>query len=267
MLAKTFGHLMAPFIMAFSPAESGKPHPAPWKSAQGGVGFDVLAQLKIPKEFDPPPCFDHVNTAWWFAALLRLRATPVISVPVIASEPFARAHEIEHDIRFWPIETERQRLILEQSPATTISESVLVWIRDHWRDGGVLMHESEEFNLLMQAFDQSLFARSVELALLSLWGALEAVFSPGRNELRFRVTALIATFLAPAGEGRRSLQRKLAKLYDCRSAAAHGRSESLLDPLLDTYATTKRIVTKILEENSVPTPHQLEDELFGIQSG
>ena len=67
------------------------------------------------------------------------------------------------------------------------------------------MHESEEFNLLMQALDQSLFARSVELALLSLWGALEAVFSPGRNELRFRVTALIATFLEPPGQERETV--------------------------------------------------------------
>ena len=267
VLSKTFAHLMAPFLMAFAPAEPGKHHPAPWKAAQGGFGFDVLAQLKVPKEFNPPRWFDHLNTAWWFAALLRLRATPLISVPVIASDPFSKAPEIEHDIQFWPVETEPRRLILDRAPATRVSESVLVWVGDHWREGGVLMHESEEFNLLMQAFDQSLFARSVKLALLSLWGALEAVFSPGRNELRFRVTALIATFLEPAGENRRSLQRKLTTLYDSRSAAAHGRSESLLEPLLETYATTKRIITKILEENRVPTPRQLENQLFGIHSG
>ena len=176
---------------------------------------------------------------------------------MIASEPFSKAPEIEHDIQFWPIEAEPRRLILDRAPATRVSESVLVWVGDHWREGGVLM----------QAFDQSLFARSVKLALLSLWGALEAVFSPGRNELRFRVTALIATFLEPAGENRRSLQRKLEKLYDSRSAAAHGRPESLLEPLIETYAITKCIVTKILEENRVPTPLQLENQLFGIHSG
>ena len=257
VLSKTFAHLMAPFLMAFAPAELGQHHPAPWKAAQGGFGFDVLAQLKVPKEFNPPRWFDHLNTAWWFAALLRLRAAPLISVPVIASEPFSKAPEIEHDIQFWPIEAEPRRLILDRAPATRVSESVLVWVGDHWREGGVLM----------QAFDQSLFARSVKLALLSLWGALEAVFSPGRNELRFRVTALIATFLEPAGENRRSLQRKLEKLYDSRSAAAHGRPESLLEPLIETYAITKCIVTKILEENRVPTPLQLENQLFGIHSG
>lgn len=267
VLSKTFAHLMAPFLMAFARAEPGKPHPAPWKAAQGGFGFDVLAQLEVPKEFNPPRWFDHLNTVWWFAALLRLRATPLVSVPVIASEPFSKAAEIQHDIQFWPIESEPRRLSLDRAPATRISESALLWIRDHWREGGVLMHESKEFNFLMQALDQSLFARSVNLTLLSLWAALEAVFSPGRNELRFRVTALIATFLEPVGEDRRSLQRRLTKLYDSRSAAAHGRPESLLEPLLETYAIIKRIVTKILEENRVPTPRQLENELFGVHSG
>ena len=264
VLSKTFAHLMAPFVMAFAPAEPGKPHPAPWKAAQGGFGFDVLAQLEVPKEFQPPRWFDRINTVWWFAALLRLHATPLVSVPVIASEPFSKALEIEHDIQFWPIEAEPRRLVLERDPSATISEPALRWIRDHWRGGGLLMHESDEFNLLMQALDQSLFARSVELALLSLWGALEAVFSPGRNELRFRVTALIATFLEPPGQERRALQRRLVKLYDSRSAAAHGRAESLLEPLLDTYSIIKRVVTKIIEQNRVPSPRQLEGELFGV---
>lgn len=191
ILSKTFAHLMAPFLMAFAPAEPGKPHPAPWKAAQGGFGFDVLAQLEVPKEFNPPRWFDHLNTVWWFAALLRLRATPLVSVPLIASEPFSKAADIEHDIQFWPIEAEPRRLILDREPATTVSQSALAWVRDHWREGGLLMHESEEFNLLMQALDQSVFARSVELALLSLWGALEAVFSPGAMNSGFASPRLL----------------------------------------------------------------------------
>lgn len=263
ILSRTFAHLMAPFLMAFAPADPGKPHPAPWKAAQGGFGFDVVAELAIPKDFNPPTWFDHINTVWWFAALLRLRATPLVSVPVIASEPFSRAKDIERDIQFWPIEAEPRRLVLERDPANTVSESALEWVGAYWRSGGLLMHESEEFNLLVQALDQSSFARSAPLALLSLWGALEAVFSPGRSELRFRVTALIATFLEPPGEQRRALQKKLVKLYDSRSAAAHGRSETILDPLFDTYELIKRVVIRIIERDQVPTPRELEAQLFG----
>jgi len=30
VLKQTFAHFMAPFLMAFGPAEEGRPHPAPW---------------------------------------------------------------------------------------------------------------------------------------------------------------------------------------------------------------------------------------------
>lgn len=263
VISRTFAHLMAPFLMAFGPAEPGKPHPAPWKPASGGTGFDIVAELAVPKEFNPPKSFDCLNTVWWFAALTRLRATTLVSVPVIAREPFSRAKDIEHEIQFWPVEAEAKRLILERKPARTIGNSDLEWIRDHWRSGALLMHESKEFNLLVQAFDQSLFARSVPLALLSIWAALEAVFSPGSNELKFRVTALIATYLEPPGAQRQALQKRLGKLYNSRSAAAHGRPEALLEPLLDTHSFMKRIVIRIIECDEVPTPRGLEAKLFG----
>jgi hypothetical protein len=55
------------------------------------------------------------------------------------------------------------------------------------------MNKSSEFNLAFQAFDQSAFARDPTLALLLLWSAIEALFSPGYSELRFRVSANIVT--------------------------------------------------------------------------
>ena len=37
VISRTFAHLMAPFVMAFAPAEPGKPHPAPWRAAKASV--------------------------------------------------------------------------------------------------------------------------------------------------------------------------------------------------------------------------------------
>ena len=48
-LRKTYAHLMAPFLMAFAPAPPGKHHLAPWKAASGGLGYDVLAELRVPR--------------------------------------------------------------------------------------------------------------------------------------------------------------------------------------------------------------------------
>jgi hypothetical protein len=166
---------------------------------------------------------------------------------------------------FWPVESEseRTRLVLEPASGSSISNDDLEWIRAKWITGGQLMHRSSEFNLAVQAFDQSAFARDPALALLQLWSALEGVFSPSRSELRFRVSANIATFLEPAGERRAILHRRVAKLYDARSAAAHGRPEQSLEPLVETYSLLKRVLLRIIDDNYVPSISDIESALFG----
>src|SRR6266478_1539133 len=47
-ISQTYAHFMAPFLMAFAPAAPGKPHPAPWKPAKGGLAIDITAELFVP---------------------------------------------------------------------------------------------------------------------------------------------------------------------------------------------------------------------------
>ena len=263
VLSRTYAHLMAPFMMAFSPAQPGKPHPTPWRAAKGGFGFDILAQLHIPSDFSLPDWFDKFNTIWWLAALMRFKAAHSVIVPVVASDAFCRAREGEDEITFWPIEVDSQRLQMIVNPSILLEED-LRWVRDHWADGGHLLIENQSFSLLFQSFDQSLFARNTALALLSLWAALEAMFSPARSELRFRVSANIAAYLEPLGQARLTLQKKVAKLYDARSAVAHGTSQSEDDAFRDTYDLVRRIVMRILGDYHVPTREELEQTLFGV---
>ncbi len=264
-ISSTFAHLMRPFIMAFASPATNQPHPGPWRPAQGSFGFDILAQIYIPKEFNLPEWFDRANTIWWLAALLRLRSTHRIAVPVISNVSFSEASSANHEVFFWPVEseTERTRMLLEPNAKAQIDITDLEWVKQYWITGGHLINKHSEFNLAMQSFDQSSFARSPSLALLSLWGALEALFSPARSELRFRVSANIATFLEPPGEARYSLQKQVAKLYDERSAAAHGGEQDAEEPLLETYALMKRLIVRIIEQNHVPTPIELTSRLFG----
>ncbi|HJT79213.1 MAG TPA: hypothetical protein VJ739_18600 [Gemmataceae bacterium] len=261
-LSRTYAHLMAPFVMAFAPAEPGQPHPAPWRAAKGGFGFDVLGQVHVPRDFAPPRWFDRLNTVWWFVALLRFRASPYLLVPVLANRPFAEAVE-DDDIHFWPAEVEQRLLIVERDAPREILIADLDWIKLHWWDAGRMMRDSGEFNLLFQACAQCIFTRNPALALLSLWGALEGMFSPAKTELRFRVSANIAAFLEAPGPGRLELQMKVAKLYDARSQAAHGGTDLPDIALADTYALTKRVLTKVIETNHVPSREDLDAALFG----
>jgi hypothetical protein len=263
----TYAHLMAPFLMAFAPAERGRPHPAPWRGAKGGFGFEIHAQVHVPREFKPSEWFDRLNTVWWFVALLRFRASPLVIVPVVASGPFAKAKDDAEEIHFWPMEVEQRLLMVEEKASHEIREDDLNWIRRHWWDAGKLMNRNREFNLLFQACTQCVFTRNAALALLSLWGALEGVFSPSKTELRFRVSANIAAYLEPPGLARLELQKKVAKLYDARSHAAHGGAELPKEALRESYALTKRVITKVIEANEAPKREELDAALFGAGDG
>lgn len=102
---------------------------------------------------------------------------------------------------------------------------------------------------------------------MALWSALEALFSPAHTELRFRVTASIATFLEPPGAARLALQKKAAKLYDARSKVVHGAADPQINALVETHDLTKRVLVKIIEDNHVPTREEIEGSLFGASGG
>jgi hypothetical protein len=104
---------------------------------------------------------------------------------------------------------------------------------------------------------------SPQLGLLALWGALERLFSPSMQELRFRVSANIATYLENRGDARQALFKRITKLYDLRSAAAHGTGECDITPYQETYAIARRVILRMIETRRVPSKADQEATLFG----
>jgi hypothetical protein len=123
VLRKTYAYVMAPYLAAFHPAEPGKPHPAPWKAVSGGLGFDISLEMSVPPDFDPPKPFDHVGVLWFLIALLRLRASPMLRVPVIASHPFSDIAGLPFEPRFWPIEMESQHFCPVSNPPGVLAKA------------------------------------------------------------------------------------------------------------------------------------------------
>lgn len=249
-------------MMAFSPADPGKHHPAPWRAASGGVAFDINVQLHIPETLDASEWFDKLNTVWWFVALLRFRSAHTTLCPIVSDTPLAEAAHCPHEPRFIPFEAAPHRLHLKLNPSILL-ENDLNWVSASWRAAGRLMRSSEAFNSLFQAFDQSLFVANPSLALLLLWGALETVFSPARSELRFRISANIASYLEPPGIRRLELQKKATKLYDARSAAAHAANSRDPDALKQTYSLARRIIEQMVARRAVPSRKDLDHCMFG----
>lgn len=264
VLAKTYAHMMAPFMMAFTRAPAGEHHPGPWKAASGGSGFDVNAELLIPAHIEEK-FGSKVQVAITLLFLLRLGVNPATTLPVFSNYPFASLPKIgNNEAQLLPFEVQRRHFPLGVVGGRA-NASALTWVKDRWQVTHKLIGESTEFSLAVEAIDTGQFIQNPALTLVSLWGALEALFSPSTAELKFRVSSLIAAFLEPSGESRHALQKEIAKLYDMRSAAAHGKPRHETEDLLDTFNLLRRVLLRIIDRGSIPRKEQLERLLFGSE--
>lgn len=128
------------------------------------------------------------------------------------------------------------------------------------------MASKPQFKLAMDAFELALFIPNHALTLVSLWGALEGLFLESKAELRFRLSISIAGYLEPRGESRIEMQKRIAKLYDKRSAAAHGQPKHTLEDLCATFDVMRRVLCAMIESCEVPTQDDLTQILLGKAS-
>jgi len=261
VLRQTFAHFMAPFLMAFAPAEGGKPHPAPWSAVSGGLGFDINVELFVPASFNRPRFFDRLNTVWWITALIRLRGGFRAHAPVIADRPVAEFSKVWKNAAMLPVEI-LERKMFGKSVLERLTLPDLMWLKEKWLRGGQLMNEQPKLNDAFQALDAAGSLPNPAVSLLAVWGALEHLFSPAKQELRFRVSANIAAYLESHGQTRLNLHRRLMKLYDARSGVAHGVKTDSFEAWSETFAIANQILIKILDSGEVPTKDSLEKQLF-----
>jgi hypothetical protein len=263
LLRQTYAHLMAPFLMAFGRPEPGKPHPAPWKAALGGLGLDVTVELIVPRNADTGSAH-RIDVVRMINALIRMWVIPSVVVPVLSNISFSDAAKApDNTTHFFPFEVQPRFFPIDSRAGKTTQLTQFEWVKNNWRSTIELAGANSELRIALAALDAMQFIPDPGLGLISLWGALEALFSPAKAELRFRVSALIASFLEPFGPARASLQKKAARLYDARSAAAHGAGNRDLQVVLDTYDLLRRVLIKIITDKHVPSKLELEANLFG----
>ena len=264
-LVKTYAHLMAPFVIAFKPAPPGQHHPGPWKAASGGFGFDVNAELLVPANAEEQ-FGSKIGVARTVLFLLRLGVNPAITLPVFSNYPFSSLAQVaDKEARLQPFEVQPRHFPLGVVGGRATPEAI-AWVANRWQVTHKLINKNAEFALAVEAIDRGQFVQNSALTLVSLWSALESLFSPATSELRFRVSSLIAAFLEQPGAQRHSLQKEVAKLYDKRSAAAHGKPKHEAEDLLATFSLLRRILMQIIDLGSVPSKESLDARLFGSAS-
>lgn len=285
-LSKIAAHLLAPYMMVFDVNPTGgkkdfsegekrsvtrEEDGATWVDVTrettlipGQREYAITAELFIPRGASSNIGEDPFFLIRWVVSLLRIWSAPTVSVPVISNKRFSVALRTEDDeALILPFETQTRGIYLETEGGRSISSDRLSWVRDSWRSGVRLANEHKEFRLAVEALEQAHFVHDWALGVLLIWAALEGLFSPSRSELRFRVSALISSFLEPPGTHRRLLHNRLTKLYDARSVAAHERSSVDRQVLLESMELLRRLIIKMISDSHVPSKDELEACLFG----
>lgn len=253
-LSRTYVHLMAHPILAFTQPEGCAHHPGPWQAVEAGPGItsiDLYVILSItPSSQNAKPPHNWAN---WITLLMRFSTDTAVTITLMSTG------DVEA-LRNGRARATLMEPIRRLQEGTTISGDAAKWLRNKWHSA---LHLSEQEGLMFALSAISHSHRSTEsLGLVSVWAALERLFSSNAAELKFRVCANIAAYLEGPGEARYVLFKYLLKLYDARSAAAHGSEIKRPAAYMDSVSIASQVVLRIIDLGKVPTKDELEKELF-----
>lgn len=263
-LRQTYSHLFSANMMAFSPPGPEGYHPAPWKAAKGGFGYDIEVEIRAPAQTTLGESFDAKEIIWWISALLRLARFPYLSVPVISNQSFRDIPNSKEEPTLTPFETEGRIFSASKDGSCTLDADQLAWVAENWISAGHLLNRNPKFYSAVKAFDSATVRGRASASMLALWGGLEQLFAPSAGELRFRVAALLASYLEKPGASRLALYKQVLKLYNERSVAAHTAQDVDTGPLVQTYVIMRNALVRMIDDDNVPTQPDLEAALFCV---
>jgi len=259
-ISDTYAHLMSPRLLAFNePEEDEGPHPGPWEAVRGGRGHNVRAQAKIPESIRIAP-FDHLNSVWWFVAMLRLKGTNSLYVPVVSDRPFQSVPELEDKPFLWSVEEGNTRVAFNVDENPTLAVEDIRWVEEHW---GALskLSTNGDFRTAVEALEGSMKIGDPNLALVLLWGGLQRIFSGTRG---FRLSAYTASYLRPLGDERYKIQKRMREFHDARAKAAHGSQPNDYGLVADMHRVLTEVLLKVVECGETPDIAFLKANLFGV---
>jgi len=260
-MSPTYVHVMShPMLAINRPPNPGAHHPAPWIPTTSGFSYDVEAQLHIPTSYSRKKVTRY-EVAKPIVGLLRLYVHPDIRLAVAAIRPFADLPSVTDVNASAPIEVLPRYFDFCLIEITGI-EGRVDWVKQHSERALDLIESSAEFKLAMDVYLTGQFIPNSAMVMGAVWGALEAFLSFEKSELRFRVSSKLTSYMVPRGAARTAEQKRVAKLYDARSAAAHGQPKHGQQDLLDSYMLLRIVLIRMIEAGRIPTRAELEAKLF-----
>jgi hypothetical protein len=222
----------------------------------------MRTEIVVPENYQHPR-LSRFEVARTIVGLIRIFVNPEVAMIFASEHPLSSFPELDKSgeaLKGRVVEVLPRHFGLKLVEPMSMED--LGWVKKNWSTAANLRSSSSEFAFAMDVLDIGQFVPSTAMALVSIWGALEAIFSPAMAELRFRVSAMIAAYMEPPGDERLAHQKKIAKLYDMRSAAAHGKPKHDNADLLASFELLRMVLIKIIEHKGIPSKDDLERALF-----
>ncbi|WP_133624769.1 HEPN domain-containing protein [Erwinia sp. LJJL01] len=263
-LRPTYAHIVTEHILAYEePQRPGGFYPKTWHATSHNRGVDILAELFIPTEYNHEK-FNSEEIGEIIASLFKLYINPQVDLRVKSSKPISSFKQVQSKGG----ELAAQLLggipkAFDLALKSDEDENTRIeWVKDNWVKTTNLLSSSNEFKLAFDTINNVQYIHNGAMALVSVWGALEAIFSPHKAELVFRVSSNLSAYLEPRGPKRLELQKEIVKLYGLRSAAAHGSPKHQVGDVVRTLSLLRRAIIKMIHNEEVPDRELLENFLF-----
>jgi hypothetical protein len=202
-LSRTSANFASLWHLSFDPA-------GPFRAtSKASKSYGITIELRIPEKTSLGDKFPPEETLWLIVALMRLGGPPTAFLPFYSDLSLSEMSKRHHEPKeppLQPLELEPRSLNAGNSTVLATSE-VLEWLKECWLSVGKLIDSQPTFYSAFKAFDVATVRGRISPSLLALWGGLEQIFAPSAGELRFRVSALLASYLYPPGEERYRIRK------------------------------------------------------------
>ena len=262
-LRQTFAHHFSHAMLAVKPPTSpGGAHPAPWLPANSGSSVDIEVELFIPANAPSLAKLDETRSLWIILTILRMVNLPFASAIILSDVPFNEVEKAKKPFLF-PLEQLPRRTMPRLAEHAEMKLESLKWVASNWPKAARLATSSQKFLPALEALDRYYEAGKDSAAMMSMWGGIELLFCTNAPELKFRVSAFLASYLGGDGAERLVRFNQIKKLYDARSKCAHTGVPPSKEELSNTYLIFRSAMSAIIETEAVPTEKILLKMLFG----
>ncbi|MFC3801023.1 hypothetical protein [Cohnella sp. GCM10012308] len=202
------------------------------------------------------------DIAWWIITSLRIKANVDFIVPVALNRSWST-------IAAAPKKSVKTRVIEDYPKArrhsidSSISSDDISWTNNNYLNFAKLLSDTR-FRTSIDSLTTHHLQHNTRMTIALLWSGIEAIFGV-QSELRFRLSAQIASLLEARGRNRYELHQKIKKLYDFRSKAVHGSAiteDKIQEHIIEVRDLLSRIIIYFIECDRILSINEFEELLF-----